>query len=328
MRVVNPVLPREVSWPWFIALAVRLRRRDGGRGRAGQDVCRRSLAGLVGGLVGGAAHGRSRPSSGRLATGHGVWYPVNLLAGMVLPGMGNLEAAELGQFHADWFLAAARHARRPVGGLRASCSRLVLPRLPPIPGAVAWGGLLLPLLWTGISYGLMGVVNPVLQERVDWPWFIVSQFVFGVAAAMVVLRSEMIHIPPAGRGPDRVADFVTGERGRSVVKQTSATGRWLPAGSCWSLLAAGCDLPGKPNAPTGRCRRTRSSISTPSTATHCAGCHGADGKLGPAPPLNDPLFLAIVPDAELRARHRRGRAVTPAQKTPDAGLRPRTRAAR
>jgi len=32
---------------------------------------------------------------------------------------------------------------------------------------------------------------------------------------------------------------------------------------------------------------------------HCAGCHGADGKLGPAPPLNDPLFLAIATDDDL-----------------------------
>jgi mono/diheme cytochrome c family protein len=31
----------------------------------------------------------------------------------------------------------------------------------------------------------------------------------------------------------------------------------------------------------------------------CTGCHGADGKLGPAPPLNDPLFLAIIPHDEL-----------------------------
>src|SRR5262249_18294085 len=87
---------------------------------------------------------------------------------------------------------------------------LVASRLPRIPGPLAWGGLVLPLLWTGTTYGLMGVVNPVLQERVDWAWFIVSQFVFGVAAAVVVLRSEMVHIPPAGRGPDQVADFVAG----------------------------------------------------------------------------------------------------------------------
>jgi len=90
---------------------------------------------------------------------------------------------------------------------------LLLPRLRPIPGPMAWGGLVMPLLWTGISYGLMGVVNPVLQQRVDWPWFIASQFVFGVAAAIVVVRSETVHIPPAGRGPDRVSDFVTGEEG-------------------------------------------------------------------------------------------------------------------
>src|SRR5262249_53877464 len=34
-------------------------------------------------------------------------------------------------------------------------------------------------------------------------------------------------------------------------------------------------------------------------ATYCAGCHGPDGKLGPAPPLNDAIFLAIVSDEDL-----------------------------
>src|SRR5262249_8585 len=50
-------------------------------------------------------------------------------------------------------------------------------------------------------------------------------------------------------------------------------------------------------------------------ATRCAGCHGADGKLGPAPPLNDPLFLAIVPDTELLSVISYGRAVTSTQKS-------------
>ena len=36
----------------------------------------------------------------------------------------------------------------------------------------------------------------------------------------------------------------------------------------------------------------------------------------PAPPLNDPLFLAIVPDAELRHVISEGRAVTAAQRSP------------
>jgi len=212
MQIVNPSLPGKVSWPWFLVSqfvygitmpAVVL----------GAKRLPRALAGAAGGLVGGAA--MALPAVlWAAASRRGFWYPVNVLAGMLLPAPGNLEAAELGSFRADWFLPAlAVHAVLSVsfGVLFA----LVARRLPPLPGPVAWGGLVLPLLWTGTSYGLMGVVNPVLQERVDWAWFIASQFVFGVAAAVVVLRSEMVHIPPAGAGPDRAADFVAGEGGRS-----------------------------------------------------------------------------------------------------------------
>src|SRR5262249_50757318 len=147
-----------------------------------------------------------------LLTGRGIWYPVNLLAGMVVPGLGELPAEDLKQFHAGWLTAAvAVHAVLSLGfGLVYG---LLLPKVPPIPGPMSWGGLGMPLLWTGASYGLMGVVNPVLQQRVDWPWFVVSQFVFGVAASVVVIRSEQVHIPPAGVGPDRVEDFVVGQSG-------------------------------------------------------------------------------------------------------------------
>jgi hypothetical protein len=207
MRVVNPALPGKVSWPWFIlsqfVFGITMPAMVLGAKRLPAV-----LAGLVGGLVGGVV--MALPALlWAAASGHGLWYPVNLLAGMMLRGPGNLEVAELGGFHADWLLeAGALHAVLSIffGILFA----LVIRRLPTIPAPVAWGGLVLPLIWTGVSYGLMGVVNPVLQERVDWAWFIVSQFVFGVAAAIVVLRSEIVHIPPAGRGPDRMADFVAG----------------------------------------------------------------------------------------------------------------------
>ena len=103
-------------------------------------------------------------------------------------------------YHADWFIAAlALHATLSVGfGLLYG---LLLPKLPVIPGPMCWGSLLMPMLWTGVSFGLMGVVNPVLQRRVDWPWFVVSQFIFGLAASIVVVRSESIPVPPAGSGP-------------------------------------------------------------------------------------------------------------------------------
>ena len=35
-------------------------------------------------------------------------------------------------------------------------------------------------------------------------------------------------------------------------------------------------------------------------ARNCAGCHGADGRLGAARPLNDPVYLALVPHERLR----------------------------
>jgi hypothetical protein len=200
MQIVSPALPEKVSWPWFILSqlvygitmpAVVL----------GSKRMPTVLAGIVGGLVGGAA--MAVPAvlwAG--ASGRGFWYPINLLAGMVLPGPGTLEGAELGTFHAAWLaMASAIHVVLSAGfGVLFA---VFASRLPRIPGPVAWGGLVLPLLWTGTSYGLMGVVNPALQERVDWAWFIASQFVFGVAAAVVVLRSEMIHIPPAGEGRQR-----------------------------------------------------------------------------------------------------------------------------
>src|SRR5215469_1594554 len=82
------------------------------------------------------------------------------------------------------------------------------------------------------------------------------------------------------------------------------------------LLAAGCDLPGKPKPDDRPVPADQVKDFGTLYATHCAGCHGADGKLGPAPPLNDPLFLAIVPDAELLRVIAEGRVVGPDQKSP------------
>jgi cytochrome c oxidase cbb3-type subunit 3/ubiquinol-cytochrome c reductase cytochrome c subunit len=82
-----------------------------------------------------------------------------------------------------------------------------------------------------------------------------------------------------------------------------------------SLCLVGCDLPGKPKEADRPVPADQVKNFDVLYSTHCAGCHGADGKLGPAPPLNDPLFLAIVPDAELLRVITEGRAVTSVQKS-------------
>lgn len=59
---------------------------------------------------------------------------------------------------------------------------------------------------------------------------------------------------------------------------------------------AGC---GRPD-PANRWRRPSEVTSfTTLFGKNCSGCHGMDGQLGPAPPLNDPLFQAIISDKQL-----------------------------
>jgi hypothetical protein len=200
MGIVNPVLARGVDWEWFIVsqfifgvtaalVVMRL------------EPMRRIPAGIIGGLVGGAL----MPIPAvlwSLANRHGLWYPSNLLAGMVIPHLGELPRQQLQEYHPEW-LATALAIHALLSALFGLVYGLLLPKLPPIPTSVAWGGLLMPLLWTATAFSLMGVVNKVLQQEVSWPWFIVSQFVFGVVAAIVVHRSEKIPVPPLRGQADR-----------------------------------------------------------------------------------------------------------------------------
>jgi cytochrome c oxidase cbb3-type subunit 3 len=83
-----------------------------------------------------------------------------------------------------------------------------------------------------------------------------------------------------------------------------------------AALVVGCDLPGQPKRADRPVPANEVTDFGALYSTHCAGCHGIDGKLGPAPPLNDPIFLAIVPDAELLHVITEGRTVTAGQKSP------------
>ncbi len=64
---------------------------------------------------------------------------------------------------------------------------------------------------------------------------------------------------------------------------------------------AGCDaLPGRPNMAKREVVPSQVTSFTVLYGRHCAGCHGADGRLGAARPLNDPLYLALIPTIRLR----------------------------
>lgn len=69
-----------------------------------------------------------------------------------------------------------------------------------------------------------------------------------------------------------------------------------------ATMVSGCGVkfPGKPD-PNLRPRTPSQVVDFAGLfQKNCSGCHGAEGKMGVAPPLNDPLFLAIVPKEVLR----------------------------
>jgi cytochrome c oxidase cbb3-type subunit 3 len=76
-------------------------------------------------------------------------------------------------------------------------------------------------------------------------------------------------------------------------------------------LTAGCSKSSEPMVDGRPVRSDRVTDFATLYGLHCAGCHGLDGQFGPAPPLNDPLFLAIVPDEVLLRLVSEGRPGTP-----------------
>jgi hypothetical protein len=145
-------------------------------------------AGVKGGLVGGVAMAVVALAYGVLVQGS-PWYPVNLLSGVAMPVMAQMDMPELRAFHPTAFgLGIVAHA--VVSVLVGLLYAVILPMLP--RRHTLWGGLIAPLLWTGLLWALLGFINPVLNARVDWAWFVVSQIAFGLACGFVVARAEPV----------------------------------------------------------------------------------------------------------------------------------------
>jgi hypothetical protein len=67
---------------------------------------------------------------------------------------------------------------------------VLLPMLPRYPILLA--GIVAPLVWTGLLWSFLDVIDPLLNQRVEWRWFLLNQIAFGITAGIVVGRSEKI----------------------------------------------------------------------------------------------------------------------------------------
>jgi len=145
-------------------------------------------AGVKGGLAGGVVMAILAVIYGVVAY-HSVWYPVNLLAGSLYSPAQTPSIEAMLHFRADWFLfALAMHVTMCLlVGLLYGAMLPLLPRHP-----MLLGGIIGPLLWTGLLYHIIGYVNPLLDARINWWWFALSQAGFGIVAGFVVARQNKV----------------------------------------------------------------------------------------------------------------------------------------
>jgi hypothetical protein len=145
-------------------------------------------AGIKGGLAGGIAMAVLACTYGLLKAGS-IWYPINLLAATVYAESLKLGPTQLISFHADSFaIALVLHGIGSIFvGLLYGAMLPMFARRP-----IVLGGLIAPVLWSGLLYSTMQLLNPLLASRVDWIWFMASQIAFGVVAGIVVVRQEHV----------------------------------------------------------------------------------------------------------------------------------------
>jgi hypothetical protein len=145
-------------------------------------------AGIKGGLAGGAVMAVLACLYG-IVHGYGIWYAMNLLVAGVFPVMATETTRQLGTFTLNAFLVAV-----PVHLVISLMVGLVygamLPMVPRRP--ILLGGFIAPLLWSGIIWGGLAFINPVMNQRIDWLWFALCQVAFGIVAGLVVVVQERI----------------------------------------------------------------------------------------------------------------------------------------
>jgi hypothetical protein len=145
-------------------------------------------SGIKGGVAGGAAMALLAMAYG-VASRTSIWYPINLLAAGFFPSAVHLPTSEIAAFYLRPLLIATmiHLITSLLVGLLYGAMLPMLPRRP-----IVLGGFIAPIAWTGLLHSVLGVVNPVMNQRIDWFWFVLSQIGFGIVAGLVVSRQERV----------------------------------------------------------------------------------------------------------------------------------------
>jgi hypothetical protein len=144
--------------------------------------------GLKAGVVGGAAMAVVGCLFGVISNGS-VWYPINLLAAAAMPSLQHASMATLRAFNPTALvLGTIIHGSLSI--LIGVLYAVLLPIFNRRP--ILFAGIIVPILMSGVTWALLGAENPLLNDLIEWRWFIASQIAFGLVAGFVVSRSTRI----------------------------------------------------------------------------------------------------------------------------------------
>lgn len=145
-------------------------------------------AGVKAGLAGALAMAAVAVVFGLLVQ-RSPWYPINLMAAAGLTSLAGADLARLRAFNGA-ALGVGIIVHLALSILVGLLYAVILPTLPRF--TIVWAGFVAPALWTALVWSTLGIVNPVLNARIEWPWFVASQVAFGLAAGWVVSRTEPV----------------------------------------------------------------------------------------------------------------------------------------
>ena len=170
-------------------------------------------SGLKGGLAGGTAMAMVACAYGLIAY-RSVWYPINLLAASALPSLAEADLARLTAFNSTACVVAVI-IHGVISLLVGLLFAVLLPMLPSRRTAF-WSSLFSPLLWSALIWATLRLINPALDARIDWLWFIASQVAFGMTAGYVIHHTETVETmqtwPLAARAGIEAPGLLPGKR--------------------------------------------------------------------------------------------------------------------
>lgn len=145
-------------------------------------------AGVYGGLLGGLAMIPIAVLYG-LMSGHGIWYPLNLIAATLFRSWQQSSPQALAEFSLAGLTAGlAIHVLMSL--ILGLSFAVVLPTLPGRP--LYWAFLVGPLLWFSAVYAGLPLLNPIMARQIDLPSFALANIAYSLVLGYWVDRTPRV----------------------------------------------------------------------------------------------------------------------------------------